>query len=90
MGPSAVSKNGENCVYWNVTVLPPSQVNEMLEQNKVLYNDPSTSSNLCRNVDYDPNGPWCFNDQLNKVTCGIPYCGKLKVAIHLLELTQFN
>ena len=43
-----------------------------------VYPDASIpdAENFCRNLDDDPNGPWCFTNDPNvrRQTCNIPIC----------------
>ena len=43
-----------------------------------MYPDASIpdAENFCRNLDDDPNGPWCFTNDPNvrRQTCNIPIC----------------
>ncbi len=57
--------SGESCADWSLFT-PRS---ELLILNAGLY------KNLCRNPDWDNNGPWCFNSQGQKKYCNIPKCG---------------
>ena len=74
-GPVSVSSDGQTCQYWTNTVLPQYQLNIIANFNAVLQANMTSHTNQCRNPDYDPRGPWCYNSRMEKMTCGIQYCG---------------
>jgi hypothetical protein len=74
-GPVSWSSVGQPCEYWNNTVLPSYQQAIVANFNAALYSQLTSHANQCRNLDYDPKGPWCYNSQQEKMTCDIEYCG---------------
>jgi hypothetical protein len=59
------SMSGERCADWSLFT-PPSEL---------LTLSAGLQSNLCRNPDWDNNGPWCFNNRGDKRFCNVPRCG---------------
>ncbi len=55
----------QKCADWSLYT-PPS---ELLILSAGLH------SNVCRNPDWDDNGPWCFDSRGTKKLCGVPKCG---------------
>ena len=77
-GSISSGDNGETCEHWNNTGLSVYQLSSFNDVDKILNSyKQSIKGNECRNFDSDPNGPWCYNKQLKKMTCDISYCGEL-------------
>lgn len=83
MGPTSHGADGDECEYWNNTVLPVYQQAFIANMYMTLHYGTTTSAstsvintNQCRNVDHDINGPWCFNKQQMRVNCAVPFCCK--------------
>lgn len=72
-GTIGVASSGQQCQYWNQTILPSSKLAVISEINSRI--PISYSGNECRNVDNDPLGPWCYSADMERVYCNIPYCG---------------
>jgi hypothetical protein len=59
--------SGGDCADWsNFAETPP---NELLILGSGLH------KNLCRNPDWDSQGPWCYNRNGVKEYCNVPKCG---------------
>ena len=60
-----------------------------------VYPDASIpdAENFCRNLDDDPNGPWCFtNDpKIRKESCNIPLCrGNPDLSIYTSKVSELQ
>lgn len=72
-GTIGVASSGQQCQYWNQTILPSSKLAVISDINSKI--PVSYSGNECRNLDNDPLGPWCYTTDMERVYCNIPYCG---------------
>jgi hypothetical protein len=59
------TKYGEDCADWSLF----TPTSELLLLGTGLY------KNLCRNPDWDENGPWCFKNNFQKEYCDVSKCG---------------
>ena len=80
LGTANKGKDGRVCEQWKNTALPPYQWALMEETNKMISTDKASSDNLCRNIDYDSEGPWCLSKQGQRLYCDVPYCCKMILA----------
>jgi hypothetical protein len=76
MGTTNESILGQACEYWNNTFLPTPYMNVIKDMNTILRGSPTAFDNACRNVDYDDNGPWCYNSLQQRMSCFVDYCGR--------------
>ena len=76
-GSMSRGDNGETCEYWNNTGLSAYQLSLLNDVDTILTSSKQPiKGNECRNFDSDLNGPWCYNKELQQMTCEIPYCGE--------------
>lgn len=72
-GDLNVTREGHTCLPWS------SSEAEALSKNKEFVPEVSLAGNKCRNPDKDPEGPWCYVQNLDHVTidyCNLELCGK--------------
>ena len=82
MGVVNEGSNGQQCAYWNETILSDSYQTVISNMNSILTGRKSAGHNQCRNVDYDVNGPWCFNTLQERIYCDVARCGTVLMRGH--------
>lgn len=74
-GPQSITRNGLMCQKWNPQIMRSNYMNVASEE---ILSELS-GHNYCRNIDNDPEGPWCYttNPRVPKDFCNIQPCGSI-------------
>ena len=75
MGSMNQATDGQTCEYWNETIISSDYLSLIASINEIVTGKLTTGTNQCRNVDYDVNGPWCYNNLGDRIYCEIKHCG---------------
>lgn len=77
LGSVNQGETGEKCQPWILSILSADLALALLHVNSEVHYYSSFDDNQCRNIDSDPNGPWCYNVLQQKMYCDIPHCSEL-------------
>lgn len=76
MGGAQRGGRGQACQSWTRTPLPDYYLSAILNASIVLHGiEAANVGAQCRNVDYDPQGPWCYGSEQQRLYCDIVHCG---------------